>query len=136
MRAAVIRPDCCHLLPAKADVDLLALEFFGNVSKIILDPLVNEVELVELSMLARNPLVPDDDLVLLAIFRLKFANDREEDNVGVPVEKVRDVGLQVELEGSNLLFVILIVQERVDILDFKAGVTNLMSSVVETVEEV
>ena len=88
LHATVIWTNSCHLLPAKTDINLLSFQALSHIGQVILDPFICQGKVVELCACPRNSLIPHDDLVLLAIISLKLADNREKDNISVPVEQI------------------------------------------------
>ena len=136
MHAAVVWADRCHLLPPNAHFDILALEASRHVSQVIFDPLILQVKFVELGARARDPLVPNDDGILLASVGLVLADQRKENNVRVPVEQVRDIRLQVKIERGRVLFVVFVRKERIHFLHLEGGRLDLVSVIELAVEKV
>ena len=100
------------------------------VCQVVLDPLIFQIEFVEFGLISHDSLVPHDDGVSLSFLMLEFANDREEADVCVPVEQSRDVSFQVKLEFSNVLVVVLIIDEHVHVRHLEVGVLDDVGSII------
>ena len=83
----VVWADHCHLFPSNVNFHIFALQRFVLICEVVLNPLVLQVHFVEFRHLPKNSLVPDHNGVSLTFVVLEFTNDRQEDDVCVPVEQ-------------------------------------------------
>ena len=81
---------------------------------------------MKLTLLPRNPLIPHSHRILGTLVRLEFANHSQENDIGIPVEEVGDVGLHVKLEGGSVLVQVLVVLEEVKLPDFERVVCDFV----------
>ncbi len=79
---------------------------------------------MELLSISSDPLIPNNDLIFLRIRSVEFAEKLEENNIGIPVKELSEIGFKVEGKSSELLFIVSIVVESIETANIPSDVVK------------